>query len=255
MRSIQVSTDVFARIWAMRQEGEDSEDVILRRALQDRTSQVVSPVVNPSANGFHDSKYNVSFPENFEIFRIYKGKKYTAKAVNGKWFLINNGQLYRSLNELSSTVGAKTENAWINWFYLDAYQNKRPVSYLRSPDTIIKRARESVMDIMPEKKGVPLIQPIDYINPNGDGTWRDDVQYALLQRSGKASLHQIYKDVEMIRLRGGRSVPSRLEATIRRTLEDHSSDSDNYRGLDLFCMPEGKGAGIWALRDPHKLKK
>jgi hypothetical protein len=41
-----------------------------------------------------------------------------------------------------------------------------------------------------------------------------------------------------------------MEATVRRTLEDNCSDSDNFRGVDIFCMPEGKGAGIWALRKP-----
>jgi hypothetical protein len=33
MRSIRVSTDVFARIWSLREEGESTEDAVLRRLL------------------------------------------------------------------------------------------------------------------------------------------------------------------------------------------------------------------------------
>ena len=33
MRTITISIDVFARIWALREAGEDSEDAILRRVL------------------------------------------------------------------------------------------------------------------------------------------------------------------------------------------------------------------------------
>src|SRR3989338_7614904 len=60
--------------------------------------------------------------------------------------------------------------------------------------------------------------------------------------------HSIYREVECIRREAGRSIPKTLEAVIRRTLEDHSSDSANYRGVDLFGLPEGHGKGIWALR-------
>jgi hypothetical protein len=81
-------------------------------------------------------------------------------------------------------------------------------------------------------------------------TWRDDIEVALdpLDRGDGASLYEIYRAVKTIRLGAGRSVPETLEATVRRTLEDNSSDSDNFRGTDLFYMPKGKGAGIWGLR-------
>jgi hypothetical protein len=63
----------------------------------------------------------------------------------------------------------------------------------------------------------------------------------------------IYREVRKIRRAMGRSVPASLEATVRKTLEDNSSDSDNYRGLDMFYMPHGKGAGVWGLRRRRKL--
>lgn len=80
-------------------------------------------------------------------------------------------------------------------------------------------------------------------------TWATDLAEVLLARGGKARLSQIYADVEKLRRKEGRSTPKSIGATVRRTLENHSSDSHNYTGgADLFCMPEGKGAGIWALR-------
>lgn len=75
--------------------------------------------------------------------------------------------------------------------------------------------------------------------------WVDDVEFALLQLGGKAPLQSIYKKVEQIRRSAGRSLPPTLEATVRRTIEDHSSDSDNFRGTDLFSK---LGRGEWALR-------
>jgi uncharacterized membrane-anchored protein YjiN (DUF445 family) len=80
-------------------------------------------------------------------------------------------------------------------------------------------------------------------------TWAHDLVSVLKAMGGKARLEQIYDQVEKLRRANGRSVPRTLEATVRRTLENHSSNSDNYLGgVDLFCMPEGKGAGVWALR-------
>jgi hypothetical protein len=80
-------------------------------------------------------------------------------------------------------------------------------------------------------------------------TWRDDVCDALHQLGRKARLQKIYDRVEQIRKDGGRTVPPSLEATIRQCLEANSSDSHNYKGgPDIFCMPEGRGAGVWSLR-------
>ncbi len=87
-----------------------------------------------------------------------------------------------------------------------------------------------------------------------DGTWRTDIETALhrIDRGEGASLHEIYKTAEEIRKAKGRSVPPSLEATIRRTLEDNSSDSENFRGVDIFYMAEGKGGGRWGLRSLRK---
>jgi hypothetical protein len=75
--------------------------------------------------------------------------------------------------------------------------------------------------------------------------WVDDVVTALKKLGGMADLNEIYRVAENIRSKAGRSIPRTLEATIRRTLEDHSSDSANFRGKDLFRLV---GRGRWALR-------
>lgn len=151
MRTIDVSTEVFARIWALRADGEESEDVILSRVLQRGSSQA-APVA-------------------------------------------------------SLTPGPNAMPATPKAFYD------------RGPRT--------------------WTQP----------TWATDLAEVLIGLGGRARLPQIYEAVEKLRRKEGRSVPPQLGATVRRTLENHSSDSHNYRGgADLFCMPEGKGAGVWALR-------
>jgi len=82
-------------------------------------------------------------------------------------------------------------------------------------------------------------------------SWADDIETALdlLDGGRGVMLCEIYREVRRIRIEAGRSIPESLEATIRRTLEDNCSESDNFRsGVDRFYMPQGKGAGIWGLR-------
>jgi hypothetical protein len=138
MRTIQVSTDVFAAIWKAQQEGETSENTILGRLLKVTPSE---PKTGKGGVGFRDSRYGVEFPEGFEIFRTYLGKDYRARATAGCWMLLESGDLYPSLNELSRAIGAKTENAWVNWFYVDPNGDRVPVSTLRDHAKIIRRKR------------------------------------------------------------------------------------------------------------------
>jgi len=82
------------------------------------------------------------------------------------------------------------------------------------------------------------------------GTWRDDITAAFesIDAGHGAPLQKIYDTVRKIRRAAGRSVPESLEATVRRTLEDNCAESDKFRGIDVFYMPKGKGAGVWGLR-------
>lgn len=252
MRSIEVSTDVFAKIWALRAPCEDSEDQILRRVLSftdpGAPKTISGQLSKGGAVGFYDSRHDVRFPEGFEVSRTYLGVNYSAQAQNGVWRLQGDSRAYRSLNSLSRAIGAKTENAWINWFYLDEAGVRRPVSDLRKPETVAARHAPQTMNAGEDTK--PVIDESEKTDGEERVTWRDDVQSALSRLGGRASLAHIYQEVEKARGAARRSLPRTLEATVRKTLEEHSSDSHNYRGgPDLFFMPEGKGAGIWALRE------
>ncbi|MFZ1907322.1 MAG: hypothetical protein WAU56_18225 [Steroidobacteraceae bacterium] len=146
MRTITVSTNVFARIWACREEGEETEDAILDRVLPGKTDarDSLPPQSAPNIGGHTERRYGVHFPGGFEIFRTYLGKEYRAKAVNTGWILLNDSKTYQSLNELSKAVGAKIENAWVNWFYSAADGQRRPIATLRDPTKIMRRSRSPV---------------------------------------------------------------------------------------------------------------
>jgi hypothetical protein len=83
MRTISVSTNVFARIWACREEGEESEDAILDRLLPGKSDERDSlpPHSAPNIGGHTEPRYGVHFPGGFEIFRTYLGKEYRARAA------------------------------------------------------------------------------------------------------------------------------------------------------------------------------
>lgn len=80
--------------------------------------------------------------------------------------------------------------------------------------------------------------------------WRHDVKAGLEALGGQGHLSQIYKEVRRIRRQNGRSVPTNLEAIVRRELEHNSSDAGAFLGKrDWFRSVEGIGSGIWALRE------
>jgi len=255
MRSIQISTDVFARIWSLRAEDENSEDEILRRVLlKPPDSGTSSSPIAPSGPtnqcaGIYDRRFNVTFPEGFRIERTYLGRDYYAVVQNGSWVIEGVGSGYTRLNELSSAIGTKTENAWANWFFRDQTGLRKSVSDLRDPATIARKGTHTANDkIISGKEKYSKLQNDGGNNMLDKIRWCDDIKTALEEMGGQASLNRIYQRVTEIRKVAGRSIPNSLEATVRRTLEDFSSDSDNYRGKDWFCMPEGKGSGFWALR-------
>jgi hypothetical protein len=78
--------------------------------------------------------------------------------------------------------------------------------------------------------------------------WFHDVYNSLLDLGGKAHLSRIYKTVKQRRRDAGRSQPPTSESIVRTTLEDRCSGAYFKTGQDLFYMPEGKGAGVWAIR-------
>jgi hypothetical protein len=81
-------------------------------------------------------------------------------------------------------------------------------------------------------------------------TWFDDVYEALRQLDGKAHLSKIYNRVRTIRRNAGHTLPKSFESEVRKTLEDHCPETYFRARRNIFFMPEGKGAGVWAIRRP-----
>lgn len=74
----------------------------------------------------------------------------------------------------------------------------------------------------------------------------DYIVQALHNLGGKASYPEIYAEYERI---SGVQLTHGLKAGIRKSIEDHSSDSLNYKGReDLFYSVYGLGNGVWGLR-------
>jgi len=131
IRSISVSTEVFAAIWASRREGEESEDAILRRTFgcQSQPLRQAEPV---AGRGVQDLRNGVNFPEGFEIFRTYKRRDYAAQARNGNWLRLDNGQTFPTLNQLNASIAAGSENVWNgNWKYRHSDGTLRSIAELR----------------------------------------------------------------------------------------------------------------------------
>jgi hypothetical protein len=139
MRTIQVSTDVFAALWAARSGDEQSEDDVLRRILKLKPAKLPTIPRATGKTGFNDGRSGLCFPEGFEIFRNYLGQSYRARATGGRWARFDNGDTYSSLNELNQSIGAKFQNAWRSWYCMDGGRRKL-LHDLRDPDNIHRRS-------------------------------------------------------------------------------------------------------------------
>lgn len=63
---------------------------------------------------------------------------------------------------------------------------------------------------------------------------------------GKASYAKIYEEYENVI---GCKITKNQQASIRKCIELHSSDSDMFNGNnDIFYSVYGKGKGMWGLR-------
>ena len=131
-RLIRVSTHVFAAMWANREEGEETEDAILRRVFgcpKADDAAIVGPTKD-EIGGFHDTRNHVHFPQGFEIFRTYKRQEYKAVAMDGAWLRTDTGKLYSSLNQLNVTITESPDSVWNgSWKY-------------RTEDGVIRSIRE-----------------------------------------------------------------------------------------------------------------
>lgn len=133
MRTITISSSVFAAIWRAHREGEETEDAILRRLLG-LPAIANEPTVGATGRmlGFYDERSGVHFPQGMRIFRVYKGHKREALAENDRWFVPASGQSFHSLHKLSQSVNNNgNENAWASWKYLDENGKEHLIDELR----------------------------------------------------------------------------------------------------------------------------
>ncbi len=79
-------------------------------------------------------------------------------------------------------------------------------------------------------------------------TWLTDVLNTLTNLGGEAHYGEIYKEAERVRRSRGATWPDSAKAVIRRTLEEQSSDTDSFKGKDLFYSAKGIGKGVWGIR-------
>ena len=78
-------------------------------------------------------------------------------------------------------------------------------------------------------------------------TWKKDIILALKKLNGCGHLSEIYKEIKNIRKN---NLNPTFDKTIQRELEINSSDSESFnKKEDIFYMVEGKGKGVWGLRD------
>jgi hypothetical protein len=133
-RTLTVSTDVFAAIWARRQDGEDSEEEILRRILgcQSFDKESAPNLTAKNKGGVHDTRNGVHFPRGFVAMRTYKRRQYEAVAEDGAWLRKDNGKRYPTLNQLNASIAAGAENVWNgNWKYRADDGSLRSIGTLR----------------------------------------------------------------------------------------------------------------------------
>ncbi|MDR7156288.1 hypothetical protein J2W40_003129 [Sphingobium xenophagum] len=131
-RTLTVSTDVFAAIWAQRKPGEETEEAILRRLLKCSPDTQTPESQSAASGGVLDSRNGVHFPEGFEVVRKYKHREYRARASNGAWLREDDGRLYPTLNQLNESIAAGNENIWNgNWKYRESDGTLRSIDALR----------------------------------------------------------------------------------------------------------------------------
>lgn len=77
-------------------------------------------------------------------------------------------------------------------------------------------------------------------------SWVTDITSALGNLGGVAAYADLYR--EIARIRPAHQLTKSWQASVRRTVEQHSSDSKIFIGEDLFYSVDGIGAGKWGLR-------
>ena len=100
------------------------------------------------------------FPGDFGISRTYLGQQFSANAVQTGRVVANDSKT--QLNAQSRAIGAKNENAWLNWFYFNSEGMLRPIADLRDADKVARRAR------VPARTAAQMLAELGF-RPEGKG--------------------------------------------------------------------------------------
>lgn len=83
--------------------------------------------------------------------------------------------------------------------------------------------------------------------------WIDYIMAAMHACGGKACYAHLYREIKRLRKL---NFTREWEATVRRTIETHSSDSENFRKgsntRDIFYSVYGINRGMWGLREEYR---
>ncbi|CAN0511348.1 unnamed protein product, partial [Discosporangium mesarthrocarpum] len=164
-------------------------------------------LLSQNSGGLRDRRFGVYFPEGFQIERTYRGQMYRAYIDKAHWCIEGISGQFSTLNELSRAIGTKTENAWVNWFFINEDGDRKPVSVLRDPKKI--SARRSQPNL--KNTHTVLYDEDQEMELTSKGRWCDDVREALKMLGGEAPLAEIYQKVREIRRLADRSTPVSLE--------------------------------------------
>lgn len=86
---------------------------------------------------------------------------------------------------------------------------------------------------------------------SSERTWAEDLVQYFRDLGGEAHYSDLYKHIEA---NPRRALGKEWQAVVRRTIEEHSSDTTVWpkrRLPDLFYSVDGLGGGKWALREMH----
>lgn len=80
-------------------------------------------------------------------------------------------------------------------------------------------------------------------------SWLEDIILAFFELGWDAQYEELYPVIEKIR---AEHLTPEWKASVRRTIEDHSSDSENYKGKDIF---KRLGLGHWSVRQQFRFDR
>jgi hypothetical protein len=108
-------------------------------------------------------------------------------------------------------------------------QQDHSIQKSAAPEAVSDAAQQGLEELPPNKK------------------WADLLVWTLQRHGGRATLAEIYKTSRRGRLALGFRVTLHHDDSARECLESHCRASKKFKGTELFWMPYGKGAGVWAL--------